>query len=130
MKIYTPENCGNSPRSLLAIDIAVNLASNSYEELEPLLADTFELILAGSNEKYTKTQLKQYMERELRSEDQIDKYEVLTSISHGKYAAVSSRTLTSDAAVSDAHDLYEFTGASSSAKLLKVMSYSVHSTVN
>ncbi|MBM3210459.1 hypothetical protein FJZ39_03935 [Candidatus Saccharibacteria bacterium] len=127
MKTNIPVNCGNSPRSLLAIEIAVNLASNKYDKLEPLLAEYFTWCIAGSNEKVPKSKLKSYMDKVTQSKIHIDKYDILTSISHGKYAAVSSCAYASNGYIFNSHDLYEFTGAGASAKLLKVTSYIVGS---
>lgn len=127
MKTHIPDNCGNSPRSLLAIDIAVNLASNKYDELEPLLAEDFTLSIAGSGQVVSKTDLRSYMEELSQSKVSVDRFEVLTSISHGKYVAVSSRSFMSDGTISNSHDLYEFTGAGGSAKLWRVSLYTVSS---
>lgn len=125
MQTNTPDNCGNSPRSLLAIDIAIYLAANSYDNIESLLAEDFSWSTAGSDEIVIKPELKKYMDKALQSKAFVKRFDILTSISHGKYAAVSSRARMSDGSVSDSHDLYEFTGASSSAKLRKVTSYGV-----
>lgn len=125
MKTNIPDNCGNSPRSLLAVEIAVNLASHNYEALAPLLAEDFVWSVVGGNEKILKSELKAYMEKVAQSKDGVDRYDILTAISHGKYAAVSSRAHVSSGVISHSHDLYEFTGAGASAKLLKVTSYTV-----
>lgn len=127
MKTNIPDNCGNSPRSLLAIEVAVNLASSEYHKLDPLLAEDFTWSVLGSNEEIIKSELKSYMEKAAQSKVYIHKYEVLTSISHGKFAAVSSRAYASSGLIFNSHDLYEFTGAGGSAKLLKVTSYIVDS---
>lgn len=129
MIVNTPDNCGNSPRSLLAIDIAISLASSNYDKLEPLLADNFAWSVAGSDHTVVKSQLRPYMEKAAQSDVHIERCDVITSISHGKYAAVSSRSSASNGIVFDAHDLYEFTSAASSAKLVKVTSYIVDSNL-
>lgn len=125
MKTYIPDNCGNSPRSLLAIEIAVSLAANKYDKLEPLIAEDFTFIIAGDDREVAKSEMQAYMEGEGQSKILIDRFDILTSISHGKYAAVSSRAHMSDGTTLSSHDLYEFTGAGGSAKLRKVTSYSV-----
>lgn len=56
-----PDNCGNSPRSLLAIDIAVNLAAGRYAKIEQFLADDFTWSAAGRNDVMTKAELKLQM---------------------------------------------------------------------
>ncbi|OGL22440.1 hypothetical protein A2707_03900 [Candidatus Saccharibacteria bacterium RIFCSPHIGHO2_01_FULL_45_15] len=127
MKTNTPDNCGNSPRSVLAIEVAVNLASSEYDKLEPLLAEDFTWSVAGSDEEILKPKLKSYMNKANQSDVHIDRFDVLTSISHGKYAAVSSCAYASNGYIFNSHDLYEFTGAGGSAKLLKVTSYIVDS---
>lgn len=125
MKANIPDNCGNSPRSLLAIEIAVNLISNEYETLKPLLAEDFMWSVVGSDEGISMSKLKSYMEKSKLSKVHIERYDILTSISHGKYAAVSSCAYASNGVIFNSHDLYEFTGAGSSAKLLKITSYIV-----
>ena len=127
MQTQIPGNCGNSPRSLLAIEIAVNLASNKYDKLEPLLAGDFTLIIVGDGEEIARSELQSYMEKAIQSQISIEKFDILTSISHGKYAAVSSRAHMSNGVTLSSNDLYEFTSAGSSAKLLKVTSYVVDS---
>lgn len=125
MKTTISNNCGNSPRSLLAIEIAVSLVSNEYDKLEPLLAEDFTWSVAGSDESILKSKLKSYMDRATQSPVHIDRFDVLTSISHGKYAAVSSCAYASNGHIFNSHDLYEFTSAGGTAKLLKVTSYIV-----
>ena len=125
MQTHIPDNCGNSPRSLLAIEIAVNLASNKYDKLEPLLAEDFTLSIAGDDETVSRSELQSYMEKAIRFKISKEKFEILTSISHGKHAAVSSRAHMSDGMISNSHDLYEFTGAGGSAKLRSVTLYTV-----
>ena len=120
-----PDNCGNSPRSLLAIEVAVNLASSEYHKLDPLLAEDFTWSVAGSDKKILKSELNSYMNKANQSDVHIDRLDVLTSISHGKYAAVSSCAYASNGCIFNSHDLYEFTSAGGSAKLLKVTSYIV-----
>ncbi len=127
MQTHIPDNCGNSPRSLLAIEIAISLAANKYDKLESLLADNFIWSVAGSDRNIVKAKLESYMEKAAQSEVKIDRYDVLTSISHGKYAAVSSRAYASNGIVFNSHDLYEFTSAGGSAKLMKITSYVVDS---
>ena len=90
-----------------------------------MLAEDFTWCIAGSNEKTPKSKLKSYMDKMTKSKVHIDRYDILTSISHGKYAAVSSSAYTSNGVTFNSHDLYEFTGAGGSAKLLKVTSYIV-----
>ena len=124
MQIQIPDNCGNSPRSLLAIEVAINFASNKYSELEPLLSKDFELSSVG-DKAVLRSELESYMERAAQSNVSIEKFKILTSISHGKYAAISSTAHMSDGTTVDSHDLYEFTSTGSSAKLRKVMSYTV-----
>lgn len=123
MQIHIPDNCGNSPRSLLAIEIAINLAANKYDKLEALLAEDFTLSIAGEGEEIAKSEMQAYMEKANQSKISIEKFDILTSISHGKYAAISSRTHMSNGAMSYSHDLYEFTSAGDSAKLRKVTLY-------
>lgn len=125
MKTHIPDNCGNSPRSLLAIEVAINLASNKYNKLESLLAEDFTLSIAGSDEKIAGADLKSYMEKAAQSSISIEKFYIITSISHGKFAAVSSSARMSNGAMLHSHDLYEFTSASGSAKLRKVTLYIV-----
>lgn len=64
MQIHIPDNCGNSPRSLLAIEIAVSLAASKYEQLEPLLAENFLLSIAGE-EEVGRSELSLYMKKRL-----------------------------------------------------------------
>lgn len=123
MQIHVPDNCGNSPRSLLAIEIAVSLASGEYDKLEPLLADDCTLIIAGS-EEYEKSRFQSYLDK-VDKKSAIEKLDILTSISHGKYAAISSRAYMSDEKIVNSHDLYEFTGAASSAKLRRMTLYRI-----
>lgn len=126
MQTHIPDNCGNSPRSLLAIEIAISLAANKYDKLEPLLAEDFILSIAGDGEEIVRLELPSYMKKAILSKASIEKLDILTSISHGRYAAVSSRAYMSDGVISNSHDLYEFTGAGGSAKLRKVTSYVVN----
>lgn len=126
MQTHIPDNCGNSPRSLLAIEIAISLAANKYDKLEPLLAEDFILSIAGDGEEIVRLELPSYMKKAILSKASIEKLDILTSISHGRYAAVSSRAYMSDGVISNLHDLYEFTGAGGSAKLRKVTSYVVN----
>lgn len=127
MQTNIPDNCGNSPRSLLSIEIAINLAANDYDKLETLLAEDFSMIVAGGDIVVDKTKLKTYLDKATQSKITIDRFDVFTSISHGKYAAVSSRAYSSNGFTFDSHDLYEFTSAGGSAKLRKVTSYVVDS---
>ena len=127
MKTNIPDNCGNSPRSLLAVEVAVNLASGQYDKLEPLLAEDFIWRVVGSDKKILKSELNSYMNKANQSDVHIDRFDVLTSISHGKYAAVSSCAYASNGCIFNSHDLYEFTSAGGSAKLLRVTSYIVDS---
>lgn len=127
MQTHIPDNCGNSPRSLLSIEIAINLAANDYDKLEPLLAEDFTLSIAGDDKEIARSELQSYMEKAIQSIVSIEKFDILTSISHGKYAAVSSRAYMSNGITLNSHDLYEFTGAGGSAKLRKVTSHPVSS---
>ena len=127
MKTNIPDNCGNSPRSLLAIEIAISLASNEYDKLEPVLAEDFTLSITGGGEEIARSELQAYMEKATQSKISIEKFDILTSISHGKYAAVSSRAHMSNGVISNSHDLYEFKSAGSQSKLQKVTSYAVDS---
>lgn len=127
MKTHIPDTCGNSPRSLLAIEIAVNLAANEHDKIAQFLAEDFSWSVAGSGEVLLKPELNNFMEKANQSKAFIDRIDILTSISHGKYAAVSSRVHMLNGHVFNSHDLYEFTGAGRSAKLLKVTSYTVDS---
>ena len=129
MQTHIPNNCGNSPRSLPSIEIAISLAANKYDKLKPLLAEDFTFRIAGDDKKIAKSEVQAYMEGAGQSKISIDRLDILTSISHGKYAAVSSRAYTSDGGIQDSHDLYEFTGAGGSAKLRKVTSYIANSRV-
>lgn len=125
MKTNIPDNCGNSPRSLLAIEIATNLAANKYDEIESLLAEDFSRSLAGSDEMLSSSELRDYMKKADQAKHTIERLDILTSISHGKYAAVSSRAHKTDGSISYSHDLYEFTSAGSKSKLWKVTSYTI-----
>lgn len=127
MKTHIPDSCGNSPRSLLAIEIAVNLAANKYDKLEPLLAEDFSWSVVDKDKVIPRSKLKAYMENAIKFQDPVERFDVITSISHGKYAAVSSRAYMPNGVISNSHDLYEFTSASSSAKLIKITSYTVDS---
>jgi hypothetical protein len=118
-----PDNCGNSPRSLLAIEIAINLATNKYEKLGPLLAEDFSWIFAGSAEVIAKSELKERMDKVVETEGAVEKFEILTAISHGKYAAVSSLAYVSNGKAYHSHDLYEFSSAGASAKLKSITFY-------
>lgn len=129
METNIPDNCGNSPRSLLAIDIAVNLAANKYDKLEPLLAEDFAWRTAGSDSEIVWRELSAHMDQSRSTKNPVAKLEILTSISHGKYAAVSGRAHRTDGSFYSFHDLYEFTGASSSAKLKVVTSYVVEDKI-
>ena len=123
MRVSAPDNCGNSPRSLLAIEIAINLAANEYDKIEQFLAEDFVWSVPGDDKLIEKSELEEHMNKRARSKSPIEKLDILTSISHGKYAAVSSRAHMSNGAKSNSHDLYEFTSAGSSARLRKVTSY-------
>ncbi len=125
MKTNIPDNCGNSPRSLLTIEISINLATSQYDKLEQILADDFSWNIAGSNEVVRRPELKDHMEKASQSENSIEKFDILTSISHGKYAALSSRKHLSNGTILNSHDLYEFTSAGSHSKLRSVTSYTV-----
>lgn len=126
MKTNVPDNCANSPRSLLAMEIAINLAANKYDELAPLLSEGFSWSLAGGKEELSKSELNIHMKKATQPKNPIERFDLLSSISHGKYAAVSSRAYRLDGTISNSHDLYEFTSAGSSSKLRKITSYVVN----
>ena len=128
MKIHIPNNCGNSPRSLVAIEVAVNMAAREYPKIEQFLTEDFSWVAAGSDKALSRLELNTSMDKATQSNITTERLDIITSISHGKYAAVSSRAHMSNGVTLNSHDLYEFTSAGSSAKLLKVMSYVVDST--
>lgn len=125
MKTSIPVNCGNSPRSLLAAQIAISLASNKYSKLEPLLAEGFTKTFAGSSKVLSKLELRDEMNEVRDSKVQVESFDVISSFSHGKYAAVSSRARMVNGEIHHSHDLYEFSGAGSSAKLKNITSYTL-----
>ncbi len=128
MKIHIPNNCGNSPRSLVAIELAVNMAAREYSKIEQFLTEDFSWVAAGSDKALSRLELNTSMDKATQSNITTERLDIITSISHGKYAAVSSCTRMSNGVTLNSHDLYEFTSAGSSAKLLKVTSYAVDST--
>lgn len=55
------------------------------------LPNDFTLSITGDYEDIVGSKLQSYIERATQSKISIEKFDILTSISHGKYAAVSSR---------------------------------------
>lgn len=126
MKVQISESCGNSPRSILAADLAVGLRDDSFEKVDQWLADDFIWATPDGKNSISKSGLKAMMDKMGRSDVTIAQLEIVTAFSHGKYAAVSSVSHMTDGKVMYVHDLYEFTGASKTATLKKLTSYAVY----
>lgn len=125
MKVEISESCGNSPRSLLAADLAVGLRSDDFEKVEQWLADDFIWATPDGKNSISKDGLKAMMAERDKADVSIDRLEIATAFSHGKYVAVSLASHMTDSTTFYVHDLYEFTGAGKTAKLKKLTSYVV-----
>lgn len=128
MQVKLAASCGNSPRSQLAADLAVSLRTGEYGNVEPWLASDFKWVTAGGDTGANKELLRQQFSNRNHVDKAITTLEILTAFGHGKYAAVSSVAHMSSGTTVYSHDLYEFTGASKSAKLRTLTSYAVDSS--
>ncbi|HCH34716.1 TPA: hypothetical protein DEW05_04290 [Candidatus Saccharibacteria bacterium] len=125
MRVKLLANCGNSPRSQLVADLAVSLHAGEYSKVEPWLANDFQWVTAGSDTGISREQLQRQLSESNQASVTIDMLEIRTAFGHGKYAAVSSVAHMSNDTMVYSHDLYEFTGAGKTAKLLTLTSYIV-----
>jgi len=92
-----------------------------------MLAEDFTWHIVGEDRVVARAELREHIDKDRKPEVSIKQFDVLTSISHGKYASVSSRTYLLDGSRWGSHDVYEFMSAGGSAKLRKVTSYRVDS---
>lgn len=122
MKVQISESCGNSSRSLLAADLAVGLRNDDFEKVGQWLADDFVWVTPDGKNSISKDGLRARLDKANVS---IDRLEIATAFSHGKYAAVSLVSHMTDGETLYVHDLYEFTGAGKTAKLKQLTSYVV-----
>ena len=90
MQVKLTVNCGNSPRSQLAADLAVSLRKGEYGHVEPWLASDFKWVTAGGDTSANKELLGQQFSNRNHADIAITTLEMLTAFGHGKYAAVSS----------------------------------------
>lgn len=125
MRLKLAASCGNSPRSQLAANLAVSLRAGEYSNVEPWLTSDFKWVTAGGDTGTNEELLRQQFNKRNHADIAITTFEVLTAFGHGKYAAVSSVSHMSNGTTVYSHDLYEFTGASKSAKLRSLTSYAI-----
>ena len=109
----------------MAARVAVQLVTGDFETLEPVLDDSFRMMMPNASEVVTKPLLERRLNALKAVKNPIVSFEVLTAFSHGKYAAVSTRADASDGYSYYSHDLYEFTSAGPKAKLQSITSYIV-----
>lgn len=125
MKITYPKDCGNSPRSMHAAEIAAHLRANDVTKLKDYLAESFRWNTPGESEGVDLKRLETMMAQSKNAQIQVSSISIQTAFSHGKYAAVTSESKLSDGSVSYAHDLIVFSSAGAAAKVQHVTSYIV-----
>lgn len=121
--------CDTSPQSTVAIEAAIALRGNQYNAVATLLTDDFIWTTPGSDYAITKEQLKHQMDHVEHPDVVVESVTILTAMSNGPYAAVTSHTRMSNAIEFHSHDLIEFSSndelANESLQISKVTSYTV-----
>lgn len=123
MKITFPEDCGNAPKKQQLRDLMIALIQGSTDAASELMADGVVWEIVGRERLVGIDAVLKHFGA--ISGGKPSEFRIHQIITHGKTAALNATLTMNDGMQLEFCDVFEFTGASKTAKVKEVRSYRV-----
>lgn len=120
-KITVPKNCGNSPKSMLIIDLYKRLFAFDLKKTAALVSDDVSIVVHGKDSYTGKDGLNDLIEDMKTTPAKL--VSITNVLSHGKFVAVHGEIILDDDSKIAFAEVFAFTSNSQSAKIQKIDSY-------